>query len=137
MVEHGTIGRYTNGKCRCDECRAGWAAYQRAHKKRTEDTISHTHRGMKERCYNPNSRSYADYGGRGITVCNDWQTLRGFRAYIEANLGPRPEGFTLDRIDNDGNYEPGNVRWASRHEQRMNSRPKTKKAHQNHPLNKS
>jgi hypothetical protein len=73
---------------------------------------------MVARCTNPKSTSYGNYGGRGVTVCERW---RRFSAFLE-DMGERPEGLSLDRIDNDGNYEPGNCRWATNHEQRVNQR---------------
>jgi DNA-binding CsgD family transcriptional regulator len=73
---------------------------------------------MLDRCENPDHHAYARYGGRGITVCPQWHTFSTFRDEIESTIGPRPDGKTLDRYpDNDGNYEPGNVRWATRQEQ--------------------
>lgn len=79
---------------------------------------------MIYRCENPQARAYQHYGGRGIRVCAEWHDVTTFITWIEANLGPRPNRMTLDRIDNDGNYEPGNVRWATQKEQMANSRPK-------------
>lgn len=65
----------------------------------------------KERCFNPKARGYARYGGRGITMCPEW--VHDFAAFF-VHIGPRPaKGLLLDRIDNDGHYEPGNVRWAT------------------------
>jgi len=74
---------------------------------------------MRSRCSKPNNASYPRYGGRGITVCDRW--LDSFAAFL-ADLGVRPEGKSLDRIDPDGNYEPGNVRWATPAEQQRHNR---------------
>lgn len=75
----------------------------------------------KQRCYNPKVPSYRDYGGRGIIMCDEWRD--SFMAFYEA-VGPCPgPGYSLDRINNDGNYEPGNVRWLDRSGQMRNRRP--------------
>lgn len=81
------------------------------------ETTHYLHRlwsGMKSRCYNPNTKRWSRYGGRGIVVCDEWKDdYITFRDYILEHLGERPEGHSLDRINNNGNYEPNNVRWAT------------------------
>ena len=73
---------------------------------------------MKSRCHNPNDNDFYLYGARGIAVCDRWQQFENFYA----DMGPRPPALTLDRINNDGNYEPSNCRWATAKEQRHNRR---------------
>lgn len=73
----------------------------------------------KQKCFNPNTTGYKNYGGRGVTMCDEWAS--NFNAFLE-HMGPRPEGQTLDRINPDGNYEPGNCRWADVRTQNSNRR---------------
>jgi hypothetical protein len=77
--------------------------------------------GMMFRCYNQNLDDYPNYGGRGIRVCDRWLDVSRFIEDIET-LGQCPDGWSMDRIDSDGNYELDNVRWASPHTQRVNQR---------------
>jgi hypothetical protein len=74
---------------------------------------------MKSRCNNPKAKQYSDYGGRGITVCERWGN--SFENFL-ADMGEKPPRMTIDRENNDGNYEPGNCRWATRSTQGLNKR---------------
>ena len=78
---------------------------------------------MLQRCTNPNLKAYAAYGGRGITVCPRWLTGDGIRngwTCFFKDMGPRPRGKSIDRIDNAKGYAPDNCRWATPHEQAVN-----------------
>lgn len=77
-------------------------------------------RDIKKRCYNPNNKWYCNYGGRGIKMHEPWIT--SFQQFYQ-DVGKKPaKGYSLDRIDNDGDYEPDNVRWATKQEQDNNRR---------------
>lgn len=94
---------------------------------KTRNTLKHGMEGtpvytswtaMKSRCLNPNDSSYHKYGGRGISVCDEWMVFVNFFR----DMGDRPQGKTLDRINVNGNYEPSNCRWATNTEQSRNRR---------------
>ena len=88
--------------------------------KRTKEYHAWAH--IKQRCLNPKNKSYADYGGRGITVCETWKN--SFENFL-FDVGPAPERsaeISIDRIDNSKGYEPGNVQWATRSMQNSNRR---------------
>jgi hypothetical protein len=81
---------------------------------------------MIARCENPKNNSFLDYGGRGITVCQEWR--KSFKAFLN-DMGQKPSpDHSIDRIDVNGNYEPGNCRWATQSEQQLNKRPRKKKS---------
>lgn len=93
----------------------------------------------KNRTTNPNDQHWSDYGGRGITMCARYRSREGYGAFF-SDMGERPEGLTLDRVDNDGGYwcgkceeciakcQPFNIRWATRLQQAHNKRPRQRPA---------
>lgn len=121
-------GRINNTSCGCakaDHIRSvrgpgGIATRFQPEHGQTKHYLFNTWTLMLQRCENPDFHKYPRYGGRGIKVCERWHDVNLFIEDIERELGPRPDRHTLDRCDNDGNYEPGNVRWATPRQQAAN-----------------
>lgn len=91
--------------------------YQRGGRKESKEYKAWCH--AKSRCFNPNDHKYRIYGARGVTMCEEWR--KSFTAFFE-HMGKCPPNHSLDRIDVNGHYEPGNCRWATAKEQRYNQR---------------
>lgn len=89
------------------------------YKTKTRHPLNNTYSMMKGRCYNPNNKSYIAYGARGIKVCARWK--HSFKDFLD-DMGPRPEGYTLERIDVNGDYSPSNCKWIPKAEQNYNMR---------------
>lgn len=88
-------------------------------RKRIRTKLNNSWRGMKERCNNPNHIRYNRYGGRGIKVCSEWNGFNTFKLWAENN--GYIEGLTIERKDNNGNYEPSNCIWVEKEKQARNS----------------
>ena len=127
-IKSVTPGNLKNPRPEKRSTSCGCYQKEQARKAQTKHNFSKTHIhyewvAMKQRCYNPNDKGYKNYGGRGIRVCKEWQdSFQAFYKYVSVLPHYGELGRSLDRIDNEGDYEPGNVRWATRHEQNTNKR---------------
>lgn len=114
-----SVSALTSGDTKSCGCRKIIAATTHGATKRKQWTPEYkVWAGIMQRCLNSNQPAYARYGGRGITVCENW---RDFKAFL-ADMGPRPDGASIDRIDNGVGYQPDNCRWATSHQQNRNRR---------------
>jgi hypothetical protein len=121
VVPGGILRRGHTKSCGCRQISGLDPNASRKHGHGTRGRLSPTYiswQAMLQRCRDPNSSNWKYYGGRGISVCKRWLDFKAFLA----DVGTRPVGTSIDRIDADGNYEPGNVRWADAMTQRRNRR---------------
>lgn len=137
--KHFILGVGKHGGTRSCGCMAGRLNSQSHCKISPPGSKKHslypTWHGIRDRCLNPNRRSYKRYGGRGVTIHPDWKdNFSAFSTWIDSNLGPRPDGHSLDRIDNSKGYEPGNLRWADDKTQCNNTRSNVYITHDNKTL---
>ena len=117
-------GNLMGGRVRSCGCLGREKARKRCFRHGMSETPSYkSWTGMIQRCTNPNRPHYKWYMARGISICKSWMKFENFYK----DMGDRPEGKSIDRINNNGNYEPGNCRWATQSEQVKNSRPRFKK----------
>jgi hypothetical protein len=135
MVSSGQYGRMGLFECRCGNEFEDYLHRVKSSKTRncgcirrkqngvSKHPLSNRYFDMLERCYNKNNPRYRSYGARGISVCQEWRDDPfKYYAHLESLPNYGKEGYTIDRIDNNGDYEPGNIRWADHHTQGANQR---------------
>lgn len=124
FVKRGSDIR-TSKYLRCRQCAFGSLGEALKRHGETDTPLHVTWQNMKRRCYETSYQGFSNYGGRGISVCEEWRnSYEAFAAYVRSTIGERPsKAHSIDRIDNDGHYEPGNIRWSTRSEQMKNRRP--------------
>lgn len=128
LCDCGNEAIVSSGNLRSETTSCGCYQKEQARKAKTKHGMSHSALSyiwvsIKQRCFNKKNKGYKNYGGRGIKICKEWiNSFQAFYDYVSQLPHCGEKGYSLDRINNDGNYEPGNVRWATRSEQNRNRR---------------